>query len=290
MTLGIAVNPYATNVPKSLIEIGDHFPVTIRPIDLPSLMVSLNNQRGALVKDKDGVVSIDSLAPYLLFGFPAAITAFRMLSQKAFFQNPVDSVLIADDKAATAERLSFVGIPQVPTTICSSDIDIVLSIASRVGYPVVLKRTHGAQGRWVRNATDDASLKKAHAELMVEGPTALIVQSQIVEAKGKSIRAIVTGGKILAVTERIANGNEWRSNIANGAIQRPIDLDEKERKMVLDATKAVGLGHAGVDLLKTVTGTVVLEVNSCPDYTSMIPYFSENLAEAVLKASIGSKT
>jgi ribosomal protein S6--L-glutamate ligase len=288
MTLGIAINPYAPNVSKNLIETAHKLSIAVRIIDLPSLTVSIGDKGKSLVKDKEGDIIIDSLAPYLLFGFPAALSAFRILSQKAFLQNPVDNVLIADDKAATAERLAFAKIPQVATIVCSSDIAVVLSSAAQIGYPVVVKRTHGAQGRWVRNAVNEDSLKTVHKELLVEGSTALLLQPQIIEAKGRSIRAVVTGGKILAVTERIAKKSEWRSNIVNGAMQHPIDLDDHERKIVLDASKAIGLRHAGIDLLRTAKGTVVLEVNSCPDYTSMLSYCSEDLSTAVLKASLGN--
>lgn len=286
MTLGIVINPYAMNVPDSLINAARNFPIRIRTIHLPSLMVKLDKNGEALVSDKDGVVAVNCLAPYLLFGFPVSVIALRILSQKAYLQNPVDSVLIADDKAAASERLVSSGIPQVPTFISSSDLGMVLSIVAEIGYPVVLKRTHGALGRWVRNAVDEVSLRLAHAELMTEGPTALIIQPQILEAKGKSIRAVITGGRVLAVTERIAVNGEWRSNIANGAVQRPVDLGKPEYDMVLSAAKTLGLRHAGIDLLKTSAGYVILEVNSCPDYTSMIPYFTKNLTNEVLNASI----
>jgi ribosomal protein S6--L-glutamate ligase len=249
-------------------------------------MVHINKRNKILVTDKDGPIVIDCLAPYLLFGFPNAINALRILSHNAFTQNSIDSVMIADDKAATAERLAFSNISQVATIICSTDINSVLTAAVQMSYPVVLKRTHGAQGRWVRLATDEKSLRNAYEELIREGTSALLIQPQIKEAKGRSIRAIMTGGQLLAVTERIAKGDEWRSNISNGSIQRKIDLDKKEQQMVIDATKALGLSHAGVDLLTTATGSVVLEVNSSPDFTSMIPYFDHNIAEAVLKASL----
>lgn len=284
MILGIPINPYALNVPKNLINGAKNLSINIRIIHLPSLTVSFYGKNKTIVSDKDGIIKIKSLAPYLLFGFPAAINAFRILSQNAFCQNLVDSVLIADDKAATAEKLSKAGIPQVPTIICPADFEIILSMAKKVRFPVVIKRTHGAQGRWVRLAIDKSSLQTAFKELMEEGPGALILQPQVVEAKGTSIRVVMTGGKILAVTQRTAAENEWRSNIARGGSQKPIDLTKIENKMVLAAAKAIGLKHAGIDLLRTSKGPVILEINSCPDFTSMIPYFKKDLTKAVLEA------
>src|SRR5262249_1791022 len=138
--------------------------------------------------------------------------------------NPVDGVLLADDKAATAERLAQAGLPQVPTVVGPNDPDLLARLAGDVGYPVVVKRTHRAQGRWVRRADNPAALKTAFDELMADGPTALVLQPEIVEARGTSIRVVMTGGRVVAVTERTAGFAEWRSNIAGGANQRPVDL------------------------------------------------------------------
>jgi ribosomal protein S6--L-glutamate ligase len=195
-------------------------------------------------------------------------------------------VLLADDKAATAERLAQAGVAQVPTHICPDAKSRVLEIADMVGFPSVLKRTHGAQGRWVRRAYDPAGLSAAFDELMVEGPGALLLQPLVEETLGTSVRVIVTGGKLLAAAQRTALDGEWRSNIAGGASQTPVDLDAAEEEMVLASARALGLLHAGVDLLRTDAGSRVLEVNSCPDFTSMLPCFKQNLTWAVLTASV----
>jgi ribosomal protein S6--L-glutamate ligase len=286
MNLGVPVNPYALNVPTQLRAAAARLGVTTRPIDLPTVVARIDAAGAVVVADRDGPIAVDGLAPYLLFGYPAAVYAFRILGRQAFLQNPVDGVLMADDKAATAERLAEAGLPQVPTVVCPSDLDLLGRLAGDVGYPVVIKRTHGAQGRWVRRAEDLAGLKTAFNELMADGPTALILQPEVVEARGKSIRVVVTGGRVLAVTERTAGFAEWRSNIAGGANQRPVDLSTAETDMALGAAAALDLRHAGIDLLQTSTGSVVLEVNACPDFTSMMPYFGDALADAVVRASL----
>ncbi len=281
MILGVPVNPYAMNVPTQLRAAAARLGVTARPIDLPTVIST-----PTVVADRDGPIAVDGLAPYLLFGYPGAAYAFRMLGRHVYLQNPVDGVLVADDKAATAERLAAAGVPQVPTTICPSDLELLTTLAGDVGYPVVVKRTHGAQGRWVRRAGDAAALKTAFDELLAEGPTALILQPEVVEARGRSIRVVLTGGRVLAVTERTAGNASWRSNIAGGANQRPVDPSAAETEMALAAAAALDLRHAGIDLLRTNAGSVVLEVNACPDFTSMIPYFGDDLTDAVVRASL----
>ena len=286
MTLGVARNPLATNVADRLLAAAERLGVPARPIDLPSLGLSVQPRGQLTVADTDGPVAASSLAPYLLFGFPAAVHAIRALAAAGHVQNPVDSVLMADDKAATAQRLARAGVAQVRTEICAADLGFASAAAERAGYPVVVKRTHGAQGRWVRRAADPAALATALAELVADGPGALVVQPDVTESAGRSVRAVITGGRLLAVTERTAAAREWRSNIAGGAAQHRVELTGEEHELVLSAARAVGLGHAGIDLLRTRQGPRVLEVNSCPDFTSMQPHYEEDLAEAVLLASV----
>ncbi len=288
MMLGIARNPYATNVSSRLVEAAAELDVPVRVIDLPTLTVYLNFNGEEAVRDAAGTIEITSMAPYLLFGYPTAVHAFRIFSRRTYMQNPVDSVLTADDKAATAATLSHAALPQVPSTICALDLERALSVAGEVQYPVILKRTHGAQGRWVRRAENAAVLTQAFHELESEGPGALIIQPEVAEFYGRSIRAVITGGQLLAATLRTAAGKEWRSNVSGGATQHPVNLTPSETKLAEDASRALGLGHAGVDILRSARGPLVLEVNSCPDFTSMLPYFDDDLTRAVLLACLPS--
>jgi len=285
MTLAVARNPHATNVADRLLAAAGRLGVPARPVDLPSLGLSVGPAGELTAADNDGPVAASSLAPYLLFGFPAAVHALEVLARAGRVQNPVAGVLLADDKAATAQRLAQAGVAQLPTEICAADPGRLSAAAARIGYPVVVKRTHGAQGRWVRRAAGPAALAAALAELATEGPGALVVQPEVTESAGRSVRAVITGGRLLAVTERTAAAQEWRSNIAGGAAQHRVELTSEEHELVLSAAQAVGLAHAGIDLLRTRQGPRVLEVNSCPDFTSMQPHYEQDLAEAVLLAS-----
>jgi len=286
MTLAVPRNPFATNVPGSLIAAAARLGIPVRTVDLPSLRTGIAPLGAVTVTDEAGPVAATSLAPFLLFGFPAAVHALGVLARIARAQNPVDSVLLADDKAAAAVRLAQAGVAQVRTEICPFDPAQVAGVAAEIGYPVVVKRAHGAQGRWVRRAADPAALATALGELAAEGPGALIVQPEKTECAGVSVRAVLTGGQLIAVTERRAAPPEWRSNIAGGAAQRRVELTGEERDLVRGAAAALGLGHAGVDLLRTRAGPRVLEVNACPDFTSMQPHYRADLAEAVLRASL----
>ena len=286
MTLAVARNPLATNVADRLLATARSLGIAVRAVDMASLAVSIGPGGEALVADRSGPVQAGSVAPYLLFGYPAAVHALRVLSWTARMQNPVDSVLLADDKAATAGRLAQAGVAQVATEICPADLSQVRAAADRLGYPVVLKRTHGARGMWVRRAGGPDALAAAFGELMADGPGALVIQPEVTECAGRSVRAVITGGGLLAATERTAGAGEWRSNIAGGAAQSPAGLTAQELALADSAVTALGLRHAGVDILRTARGPRVLEVNSCPDFTSMQPCFGFDLAAAVLRACV----
>jgi len=263
----------------------DDHQVLYRPIDLPSLTVALTADGAATVCDTAGPIDVTAVAPVVLFGFPAAEHGLRALARRAYLQNPVDAGLVADDKAATAELLGRAGVPQVPTTVVAFDESHAAAAAAAIGYPVVVKRTHGAQGGWVRRAADAGELAAALTEFAPEGPSALVLQPEIVEFRGRTLRVIVTGGRPVAASLRTAAGEEWRSNVARGASQEIVTPSDEENELARAAVAALGLRHGGVDVLRTTAGPRVLEVNACPDVTSMVPLLPD-LPATVLRACL----
>src|SRR5690242_18702160 len=121
MMIAVAWNPYATHVPEALIAAAGRLGIPARTVDLPSLRAGVAPLGEVTVTDQAGPVAATSLAPFLLFGFPAAVTALRVLARTARAQNPVDSVLLADDKAAAAVLLARARVAQVRTEICPFD-------------------------------------------------------------------------------------------------------------------------------------------------------------------------
>lgn len=283
--LGIPRNPYAPRVADLLATTATTTGVPYRIVDLPSLTVHIDAGGAATVRDADGPVDVDAIAPAVLFGFPNAAHGLRALERAAYLQNPVDACLAADDKATTAERLARAGVVQVPTIVVAFDDVQAAAAATTIGYPVVVKRTHGAQGRWVRRAADADELAAALAEFAPEGPSALVLQPEVVEFRGRTLRVIVTGGRPVAASLRMAAGQEWRSNVVRGASQEIVVAADEESELAAAAVAALGLRHGGVDVLRTAAGPRVLEVNACPDVTSMVALLPD-LPVAVLRACL----
>jgi ribosomal protein S6--L-glutamate ligase len=282
---GITRNTLAPNVPNAIVDACQRLEVPYREIDLSALATTLHPKLA--VRDQDGPLMVDFLSPTLFYWQDQALLAAKVLEiQGCRMLNSADASVIADDKAATALALSKAGVPQVATTVVASDFPEVYSAAAVYGYPIVIKRANGAQGRWVRIAYNDSELERATNELLEDGPGVILVQPVGATRLGESVRVIVTGGSVRAVTIRHASGSEWRSNISGGGTQVPTDLSEAEHEMAIAATHAVGLGHAGIDLLRSDSGSAVLEVNSCPDFTSMIPYSDIDLPVMVVEQTL----
>ncbi|HAE30001.1 MAG TPA: 30S ribosomal protein S6--L-glutamate ligase, partial [Flavobacteriales bacterium] len=136
-------------------------------------------------------------------------------------------------------------------------------IASVGGTPLVIKLTEGTQGLGVMLAENNSS-----AESVIEAFNKLkarvIIQEFIKESRGEDIRAIVVGDRVVAAMKRTAPPGEFRSNVHRGGTCQSVELSESERDAALGACRALGLNVAGVDLLRSNRGPLVIEVNSSP--------------------------
>jgi ribosomal protein S6--L-glutamate ligase len=289
VVVGIGRNPLATNVPDVLLAAAADLGVACREVDLASLVLRVGTEGAVELSDAGGPVRVTHLAPTLLYWQEAAAVALEAAETAGCRAlNPVAASLVADDKARTAVALAAAGIPQLRTVVVPQSGTACRDAADALGWPVVVKRTHGAQGRWVRQARDAVELDAVVADFAQEGRGALVVQELCAEAAGRSLRMICTGGRVVAATERVAAAGELQSNISRGGSQGAVDLTAAEAHLAVAATAALGLGHAGVDLLRTDRGSVVLEVNACPDFTSMLPFVEADIARAVVEAVLAA--
>lgn len=265
MRIGIGLNEWAQNLPRE-------FEKTCQSLDIDYQIIDFINFSD---------VDVTHLTPALLYLKPEAVQRYKELeSQGVKTLNPVDAIAVADDKAATYEKLKASDIPQLPTEIIELNLDQMQK--SFISNGTVYKRTHGGQGRWVRLARNPDEIAAIYDEFITEGPGRVVVQPFIHESNAETIRVIVTGEKVLAAALRQGENN-FRSNIAQGGSQRAVDLSPELTQLSIAATRALGLRHSGLDLIFTNEGFKVLEVNACPDFTSMQPQAHINIAEEVIK-------
>jgi len=169
----------------------------------------------------------------------------------------------ASNKLKTTQRLSTNGIT-VPPTVYASELTHIPFLIEKVGgLPAVAKLLQGSQGVGVflletPQATNTAleSMYKLKVPLKIQG---------FVDGKNKDIRAIVVGDKVAVAMERTANQGSFRANISQGGSGRKIELSDADKKMCVEAARAVDLRYAGVDLMKDDKGnSYIIEVNGNP--------------------------
>lgn len=287
IVIGIGVSDWSPNVPRALKAAAEARGVAVREVDLVSLSTAIGLTDTRCV-DRFGAVRVSHLAPTLLHLRPHAVLSYRALEQGgARPLNPVASVIAADDKGLTSLLLDEAGVAQVPTRIVPLEFEAMLDAFHSEGGACVFKRTHGGQGRWVRLARSEDDVRSALEYFRTEGPSAVLAQPVVEEALGSTVRVIVTGGRVLGATIRSAS-SDFRSNIALGSTQVATELSDEERALAIGATEALSLGHAGVDLLRTHSGPLVLEVNACPDFTSMTGLLTVDVAQVVIEQTLAA--
>jgi len=190
-------------------------------------------------------------------------------------------LLLSRDKFKCSQYLAELGVP-VPTTYFSADLhDAETVVEEKLGYPFVLKLTEGTQGIGVFLIKDENSAEQ-YFNTYSGSKTRVILQKFVSESFGRDIRIIVLGNKIIAAMERVASKDEFRSNIHRGGQGKPVDLSDVEKNLALTAIKGLGLQIAGVDIIRSTNGPLLLEVNSSPGIEGIEKTTKINVAKAMI--------
>lgn len=191
----------------------------------------------------------------------AILRQFEMMG--VYSLNESTSITRSRDKLRCLQILSRSGIG-LPVTSYAHSTKMTEKIVQMVGgAPCVIKLIEGTQGKGVILA----DTRKA-AESVIDGfrqtKAHFLVQEFIKESNGQDIRAFVIGDTVVASMMRTAKAGDFRSNLHRGGTAMPVEISEEEAAMAVNAAKALGLNVAGVDLLRSSRGPLVLEVNSSP--------------------------
>ncbi len=167
------------------------------------------------------------------------------------------------DKLRASQILSRHQIAMPATTFVRDRADVIPAIERVGGAPVVIKLLEGTQGIGVILAPD---LKVAEAiiETLQSTKQNVLIQHFVKESKGRDIRALVVGDRVVAAMRRVAQGDEFRSNVHRGGSVEPVELDPEFERTAVRASQIMGLRVAGVDMLEGNDGPLVMEVNSSP--------------------------
>jgi len=140
----------------------------------------------------------------------------------------------------------------------------------------------GTQGKGVVLAETDGAAESV-IDAFREMDANILVQEFIKEARGSDIRCFVIGDEVVASMKRTAKAGEFRSNLHRGGSAQVIAISKEERQAALDATKALGLNVAGVDLLRSDRGPLIMEVNSSPGLNGIETSTGKDVAGMIIE-------
>ena len=191
----------------------------------------------------------------------AIVRQFEMMGD--FVINKSDAIKSSRDKLRSLQVLAKHGIDMPITGYASHTMDIH-DVIEKVGKtPLIMKLLQGTQGNgMVLAETMKAAESVMNAFKQVDAD--ILIQEFIKESSGVDIRVIVVGKKVVAAMQRVAPKGEFRSNVHRGAATKHINLTLEEEEIAIKSTKILGLSVAGVDLMRSKRGPLVLEVNSSP--------------------------
>ena len=147
---------------------------------------------------------------------------------------------------------------------------------------MIIKLLEGTQGLGVVLA-DTMTAAKSVIEAFSSLKANILIQEFISEAGGADIRVIVVNGKVVAAMKRQGANGEFRSNLHQGGYAEPIKLTRKQESTAIKAAKAIGLGLAGVDMLQSKRGPLIMEVNSSPGLEGIEKTTEIDVASAIIE-------
>jgi len=233
--------------------------------------------RGVKLQGYDAV--IPRIGASVTFYGTAVVRQFEMMG--VYCLNESVAITRARDKLRALQLLARKGIGMPKTGFAHSPDDTHDLIGLVGGAPMVIKLIEGTQGQGVVLAETDKA-----AESVIDAFRGLdayfLAQEFIEEAKGSDIRCFVIGGKVVASMMRTARPGEFRSNLHRGGSAQAVKISPEERSTAVRAAKIMGLNVAGVDILRSNHGPVVMEVNSSPGLEGIEAASGVDIAELVI--------
>ncbi len=271
---------YSTSRLKEAIESQGH---KVRIIDhtLCELQVgeeSLIYYQGTLLLPPD--IIIPRIGASATYQGASVIRQFELMRVKTL--TPANGLINSRDKLRAMQLMSVNNVP-MPITYYSNGVNDWNNITETVGpTPFVIKLLEGTQGLGVFLANDD-DVARGLIDSYTSIGSRFMIQQYIEESKGTDVRAFVVGGKVIAAMKRVAPEGEFRSNLHRGGTGNQVELTEEEINIALASAKTFGLEIAGVDILRSINGPLVLEVNSSPGLEGIEKYTNIEVADYIAK-------
>ena len=303
MNIAILSNGNANYSTKRLVEVAKARGHDVKVIKYKHAYASIEQNNPKLSYRGKELGHFDAIIPRIASNMTRYGTAMvRQLEMQGMYT--VSSSIAINrtrDKLRSMQLLSKAGVA-IPKTVFSrntADIDDLIDMVG--GVPVIIKLARGTHGNGVVLAETKRMAKSALQALYLhnEDGTNILLQEFIKESAGTDIRAFVVGGRVVASMKRQSLDDDFRSNLHKGGEGTVVKLTEEERKMAVKAARAMGLSVAGVDMMRSARGPLVLEVNASPGFgiekitgrdvaTPIIEYIEQNAKRRPKKDKIGA--
>lgn len=265
--------------------------------------VSIEERNNAVFYKGEPLGDCDALIPRIAnYMTKYGTSILRQLEMQGMYSMSRSiAITRARDKLRSMQLLAKAGVP-IPKTVMSrntADIDDLLKELG--GTPVIIKLARGTHGNGVVLAETKKAAKSVLQALYLTNSdgTNILLQEFIKESAGTDIRAFVVGGRVVASMQRKSLTDDFRSNLHMGGLGTPIKLTPEERRTAVKAARAMGLSVAGVDLMRSSRGPLVLEVNASPGFgiekvtgrnvaVKMIEHVERNAKHGAKKDKIGA--
>jgi len=257
---------------------------TARVVNHVKCDIYIEKRKPQVIYSGEPLTGIDAVIPRIgasvTFYGTAVVRQFEMM--KVFSTIESQALVRSRDKLRSMQILtrSGVGIPKTVFTNYSKDVGSIIDAVG--GAPCIIKLLEGTQGLGVVLA-DTKKAAVAVCEAFNSLKARVIVQEFIKESKGMDIRAFVVDGRVVGAMKRTGKEGEFRSNLHRGGSAQLIELSQEEETTAIKAAKALGLHVAGVDMLQSERGPLVIEVNSSPGLEGIEKATGEDIAGEIVK-------
>lgn len=197
----------------------------------------------------------------------------------------VQALLLARDKMASLQVLAAHHLPVPRTVLCFSVREVRTAALRMEQFPIVVKLLESTHGVGVALARSLYELERI-AEGFLHLQDRVILQEYIEESDGRDIRAFIVGNRVVAAMERKAMEGEFRANIHRGASARAVQLSEKDKDLCLRAATALGVEVAGVDLIPSNRGPLLMEINASPGLEGIETATEVDIAGAIIEYAV----
>lgn len=279
--LSVSMNVYST---KRIAEEAENLGHYIELIDHTKCSVKLGSGKPMVYYLNENVTdAFDAIIPRI----GAKVTKHGAAIVKQFEMNGVFStarslsISRARNKVRTLQILSRKHIPIPETLFSINPDDIEEQIELLGGPPVIIKLQEGTQGLGVILAETKKSAKSI-IDTFYKMDTSILIQKYVEESNGEDIRIFVVGNKVIASMKRTSAVGEFRSNVHRGGFTEAIEPTAKEQYIALNATKHLGLGVAGVDIIRSKKGPLLIEVNASPGLQGIEAATGINIAKEII--------